>query len=257
MLWNSSALNGYAIQAIDANIGTVSDILFDDTHWAVRWLVVDTGYWLPGRKVLLPFSVLGEPDRDLRMFPVKLTKQQVKDSPDIDTDKSVSRQHEAHVYDYYGLDPYWSGGVCAAGNDMVLPFMRPSGGDGRREQLMANDTIVQEERGDAHLRSVSAITGYHLHATDGEFGHATEFLFNDADWKIRYICVDTRNWWPGELVLISPRSVLEIDWAGRQIRLNISRGQVKGSPPFHRSMTVDSAYDENFASYYALGYPIM
>ena len=54
MLWNASAINGYVIKASDGQIGTVSDFLFDDASWLVRWLVVDTGNWLSGRKVLLP-----------------------------------------------------------------------------------------------------------------------------------------------------------------------------------------------------------
>ena len=62
MLWNASAINGYAIAASDGRLGTVSDFLFDDASWLVRWLVVDTGKWLSGRKVLLPPSALGHPD---------------------------------------------------------------------------------------------------------------------------------------------------------------------------------------------------
>jgi hypothetical protein len=102
MLWDASAINGYAIEASDGRLGTVSDLLFEDVGWVVRWLVVDTGYWLPGRKVLLPLSALGHPDRALRNFPIKLTMQQAKDSPDVDTDQPVSRQIKAHVYDYSG-----------------------------------------------------------------------------------------------------------------------------------------------------------
>jgi hypothetical protein len=102
MLWNASAINGYAIAASDGEIGTVSDFLFDDTNWSVRWLVVDTGHWLSGRKVLLPPSVVGQVDPNKQEFSVKLTMQQVKDSPEIDTDRPVSRQMETNVYDYYG-----------------------------------------------------------------------------------------------------------------------------------------------------------
>jgi hypothetical protein len=111
MLWNASALSGYAIEARDGLLGTVSDFLFEDVGWVIRWLVVDTGNWLPGRKVLLPVSALGQPDRALRHFPVELTRQQVKGSPDVDMDQPVSRQVEAHVYSYYGWDPY---GVAAS-----------------------------------------------------------------------------------------------------------------------------------------------
>ena len=256
MLWNSSAINGYAIQATDGNIGTVSDMLFEDTSWAVRWLVVDTGNWLPGRKVLLPFSALGEPDRDLRIIPVKLTMQQVKDSPDIDTQKSVSRQHEAHLYDFYGLDPYWGGGLYPVSNAMAVPFLAPLA-PGERAEPLAGDVHPLEETGDPHLRSIDAVTGYHIHAKDGEIGHAAEFLVDDSNWTIRYMTVDTRNWWPGELVLISPQSIVKIDWSERLIDLSMDRATVKASPPYHRNMTVDGAYEEQFASYYALGYPAM
>ena len=103
MLWDASAINGYAIEASDGRLGTVSDLLFEDVGWVIRWLVVDTGNWLPGRKVLLPLSALGHPDQTQRHFPVKLTMQQVKDSPDVDTDRPVSRQIEAHVYNYLRL----------------------------------------------------------------------------------------------------------------------------------------------------------
>jgi hypothetical protein len=100
MLWNASAINGYAIVANDGRLGTVSDFLFDDMSWLVRWLVVDTGNWLPGRKVLIPPSVLGHPNREAREFSVRLTKQQVKDSPDIAADRPVSRQMERNTYNY-------------------------------------------------------------------------------------------------------------------------------------------------------------
>jgi hypothetical protein len=98
MLWNASAIKGYAIAASDGQLGTVSDFLFDDASWLIRWLVVDTGNWLSGRKVLLPPMVLGHPHPTEHEFPVRLTRQQVKDSPDINADQPVSRQMETHVY---------------------------------------------------------------------------------------------------------------------------------------------------------------
>ena len=115
MLWNASAINGYAIAAKDGSLGSVSDFLFDDESWLIRWLIVDTGKWLSGRKVLLPPSVLGHPDPESREFSVRLTKQEVKDSPDIATDRPVSRQMEAKIYDHYGWYPYWGGGLYMGG----------------------------------------------------------------------------------------------------------------------------------------------
>ena len=253
MLWNSSAFNGYAIQASDGNFGTVTDILFEDVNWTVRWLVVDTGNWLSGRKVLLPFSALGHPDRDLRLFPVTLTKQQVKDSPDIDTDMSVSRQHEAHIFDFYGFDPYWGGGLYPVSNAMAVPFLAPLAPE-ERHQPDSGETLAPAKQGDPHLRSVEALVGYHIHTSDGDIGHVADILVDDVTWTMRYIIVDTGNWWPGQLVLIAPQTVLEIDWAERQVHLNVDRAKVKGSPPYAPAMTVDGAYDERYQSYYGINW---
>jgi hypothetical protein len=242
MLWDASAINGYAIEASDGLLGTVSDLLFEDVGWAIRWLVVDTGNWLSGRKVLLSLSVLGKPDRALGHFPVKLTMQQVRDSPDVDTDQPVSRQIEAHVYNYYGWDPYWGSSLSPMSNAIALPFVAPLNlSEAKPRDQGSADS--QSNKGDPHLRSIAAVTGYHIHATDGEIGHVEDFLVDDADWTIRCITVDTKNWWPGERVLISPRSVREIDWANRMIHLNVDRQKVKDGPP---------ADDETFLKYYGI-----
>src|SRR5271163_701252 len=140
MLWNASAINGFAIAASDGHIGTVSDFLFDDASWLIRWLVVDTGNWLSGRKVLLPPSVLGHIDVTAEEFAVRLTMQQVKDSPDIDADRPVSRQMETSVYDYYGWNPYWSTGLYMGGYGyMGGPMLASPGLDAyRREENIAD-----------------------------------------------------------------------------------------------------------------------
>ena len=106
--------------------------------------------------------------------------------------------------------------------------------------------------GDPHLRSLATVTGYHIHASDGEIGHVEDFLVDVAGWSIRYIKVDTRNWWPGERVLISPRSVREIDWAGKLLHINVSRQWIKDAPPYDPSITVDGAYEEKFLTYYGI-----
>ena len=250
MLWNASVIKGYAIEASDGDIGTVSDFLFDDASWLVRWLVVDTGNWLSGRKVLLPPSVLGRLYAKDRVFAVKLTKQQIKDSPEIDTDRPVSRQMETSVYDYYGWSPYWGTGFYMGGYGyMPGALAAPYLGSRRHEDDIAD---ARRSHDDPHLRSVEAVTGYHIHASDGEIGHVDDFLVEDADWSIRYLVVDTKNWWPGKKVLISPRSASEIDWTDKLVNLNVDRQRVKDSPAYDASTTVDQAFDERFLTYYGI-----
>jgi sporulation protein YlmC with PRC-barrel domain len=252
MLWNASAINGFVIAESDGELGNVKDVLIDDKAWVARWLIVDTGKWLPGRKVLLPPSVLGKPDRENRLFPVKLTKQQVKDSPDVDTELPVSRQSEAHLYDHYDWEPYWDGSFSPSSLIMAVPT-----------DVTANppfsDPRDQHEGphlpwGNPHLRSIHAITGYGILATDGEIGAVEDILIDDAEWTVRYLTVDTGNWWPGERVLISPRSVKKIDWVEKLIYLNVDRETVKKSPPYDPAITVDGAYDEKYLAYYSMYY---
>jgi hypothetical protein len=255
VLWDALAINGYAIEACDGKLGIVSDLLFEDDGWIIRWLVVDIGHRLPGRKVLLPLSALGQPDRALRSFPVKLTMQQVEDSPDVDTDQTVSRQIEAHVYDYYGWDPYWGGGFHPISNAMATPFVTPLflSAPMPRDPTSA-DTRSHES--DPHLRSIAVIARCHVHATDGEIGHIDGFLVDSATWSIRYIVVDTRNWKHGENVLVSSRSIREIDWANSLIHLDVDRQKLKGSPTYDPSIPIDRACEEEILAYYGIGWAV-
>jgi hypothetical protein len=74
MLRHQSQFKDYAIHASDGAVGTVTDLLFNDATWLVRWLVVDTGNWLSGRKVLLPPSALAHVNYIGHQFSVRLTK---------------------------------------------------------------------------------------------------------------------------------------------------------------------------------------
>lgn len=255
MLRNSSEIIGYTIGASDGQLGTVTDFLFDDDTWLVRWLVIDTGSRLSGRRVLLPPSVLGHFSAVGDQFSVRLTKQQVKDSPGVDTDLPVSRQMETNTYDYYGWNPYWNRGlymggfVWGAGGMSPVPY---------GESLRRAEEIASEDRkdDDLHLRSVESVTGYHMHASDGEIGHVADFLVEDADWSIRYLVVDTNNWWSGKKVLISPRSTKDIDWSNRLVNVNVARKQVKESPTYDLSKVVDRAYENHFNNYYGTRIPV-
>ncbi len=177
MLVKASAISGYSISATDGHLGKVADFYFDDERWVVRWLVVDTSHWLTGRKVLLPVSALGHPNTDDKTFSVRLTKQQVKDSPDIDTEIPVSRQTEGNVFDHYGWSPYWDSGMYMVGALPISPPMIPK----NLEAIRAGEIIrAREDQSDPHLRRTKTVTGHHIHAWDGEIGHVKDFILEGA-----------------------------------------------------------------------------
>ena len=252
MLIVGSSLTDYAIESNDGHIGTAKTFLFDDASWKIRWLVVDTGHWLTGRQVLIHPSAIASADHQRRRLPVNLTKAQIEASPDIQQDQPVTMQMQSHLHSYYGWDPYWGGqGFYGAGmNGFALAggVVMPTLG---REGAMDSDPLqLGSEDGDPHLRSMASVTGYHIHASEGVIGHVEDFMLDDGTWTIRYLIVDTRNWWPGAHVLIAPYSVQSIASTDRQVRLTVSREQVKGSPPWNPAEVAEQVYERQLHRYY-------
>jgi len=240
MLRSIKKLFGYMIQAVDGDIGKVYDFYFDDETWDIRYLVVDTGKWLPGRKVLIIPSALGEPDWRSNILPVQLTKDQIMRAPDIDLDKPVSRQHELELHEHYRWAPYWIPyGAPGAG---VIPPAPP-------EKEEEKETKAKEE-GDSHLRSAREVIGYHIQALDGEIGHVEDFIVEDILEIIRYMIVDTRNWLPGKKVLIAPLWIDKVSWKDAKVSIDLLREAIKDSPEFNPSEPINRRYEERLYDFY-------
>jgi hypothetical protein len=238
MLRNVKDLEGCAIRATDGTIGHVTDLYFDDLTWAVRYLVVETGHWLASRKVLISPIAVGQPDWESRVLPVSITRSQVQLSPDIDTDKPVSRQHEMLYLGYYGYPYYWAGdGLWGQGSypGVMMLGLGSGGADAAYRHAQAQDARKEAEdahSGDAHLRSCHAMTKYHIEATDGGIGHVHSLLLDDDSWAIRYIVVDTSNWWLGHQVLVAPHWIQEISWSEAIVTVNLTQQAIRDAPQY-------------------------
>jgi hypothetical protein len=262
MLRQSSELIGYTVRARDGLIGTVSDLLFDDESWTLRWAVIDTGDWIAGKEVLLPTSAFGTPDEAERHFPMDLTREQIENSPDIAEHEPVSRQKEIEIYSHYGWLPYWYPGADpmtgAPGYPGYVPLPGGAGpaippdagkpGAASTERVPAED--FGKANGDPHLRSIREVTEYYVHATDGDIGHVEEFLIDDANWAIRYLVIDTANWWPGKMVLVSPDWIDAITWDDQHISAQMTREQIESSPEYDPSRSVEREYEDRLHRHY-------
>ena len=229
MLNSISHLTGAKVGASDGEIGHVTHALFDDRSWTLRYLVVETGTWLSNRQVLVsPYSVRHPLDTD-KHIALALTRQQVKDSPDIDTHQPVSRQHERDFLRYYSYPDYWEGGsLWGMGALPYPPIMTMSAAEREANAAM----LARDFNGaDVHLRSTEEVKGYDIQATDGSIGSVQDFIFDDSSWAMRYLVIDTRNWWPGgRKVLIGVHWAHHIDWGSKQLQVRLTREQVKSSP---------------------------
>lgn len=247
---------GLEIRALDGKVGTVDELLFDDEFWTVRYLVVNTTGWLAGKKVLLSPLALGALDWAENALNVNLTCEQIENSPGGETDLPVSRQWEMQHYDYYSLPYYWDGvgSWGAYGSPLGLLSNTVS-----ETYTLHQDAIREEREGaesrahehaDAHLRSATEVTGYGIATRDGHLGHVEDILIQEDTWRICYLAVDTRDWWPGKKILLPPSLIEHISWPDRSVAVCVTRDQVKGAPEWEVGQKVTPIFEDLLQSYY-------
>ena len=249
-------LRGDTIHATDGDFGSVDDFLFDDQNWAIRYLVVDTGKWLPGRRVLISPASL-QTQRAPDELTTSLSKEQIKNSPDVYTDQPVSRQREAEYLNYYGYPYYWRGpalwGTTAypfyAGGAMPMGYPDRVSGSAGSAAAPGIERLPEAE--DTHLRSAVEVMGYHIEATDGEIGHVEDFIVDDKSWVIRYMIVDTVNWWPGKQVVVAPEWITGVSWTNSRVNVDLSRQKIKNAPEYDPKTMVSREYEDRLYEYYS------
>src|SRR5688500_4279816 len=177
---------GEKLRATDGEIGHVRDFYFDDKNWIVRYLVADTGRWLPGRLVLISPHALGHLYPDGKVLLVNLTREQIEKSPSIAEHKPVSRQHEEEYHRHYGY-PYYAEAMPLwglAGYPVVVPPPPP--------------TATAKRGEDSHLRSTRAVKGYNVEASDGVIGEVVDFSIDPGTWVLRELVIESGHWSSGD-----------------------------------------------------------
>ena len=161
----------------------------------------------------------------------------MKQSPDVDTSKPVSRQHEVEQLGYYGYPNYWGepqlwGGGPRPGMSLA-GYPSVSLANPLRSTTGAAQALAKQHRDrgdDPHLRSCRAVEKYHIHATDGDIGHVEPVLVDDEAWTIRYLVVNTSDWWLGHQMLVAPPWISDISWLDATVSVDLTRQAVKDSP---------------------------
>lgn len=239
MLLNANMLNGYKLHGRDGEIGSVKEFFFDDKHWTIRYLVVDTGNWLATRKVLISPHALSVVDTVEHRIDVDLTKKQIEDSPSLDTDAPVSRRYEESYYGYYGWPDYWAGPYLWGAYNYIPRNLEERDGANQGGKTW-----------DPHLRSARDVIGHHIQAEDGELGHVADFIIDDKTWAIRYFIIDTRNWWPGKRVLIPPQWIEKISWPESKVFVSVKRTAVQQSPEYKDESLLSRDFEAGLHSHY-------
>jgi len=244
MLNKVKTLEGYKLDSLDGEIGKVKEFYFDDRHWTIRYLVAETGTWLADRQVLISPYALVAVNNEERNIAIDLTKKQIEDSPSLDSDKPVSRQFEEAYYGFYGLPVYWGGPYMWG----AYPYFVRDREARDREQWKA--PVQGKKAWDPHLRSTYGVSGHHIQALDGELGHVQDFIIDDETWAIRYLIIDTHNWWPGKKVLVSPQWIERVSWGERKVFVNLSRETIKQSPEYTEESLLTRDYETELHRHY-------
>lgn len=196
------------VSGVDGDAGTVSDVLFDDARWRVRYVVAATGRWLHHHRVLLPPATLGRLHPEVHSLDVSLTNDEIAHGQPIDADPPVSARMEHQLRDVIALASCWVAGFgepCIVPPAMLLATAKPSAAE------------------DPHLRSASRVLGHHVMSEDGVVGSVEDFVIDNDGWSVRDLVVQTGGWLHHRNVLVSPRWVRQISWAMRTVRIELLR----------------------------------
>ncbi len=223
MLRHTNDLQGFKLELIDDELGRIKDFYFDDMLWIVRYLVADTGRWLPRRKILISPVSLGAVDEDKKSIHVKLTKEMIEKSPSIFPDHPFIRKEELALSGYYRWPAYW-------------------------EKISLNP----EE--DLRLRSMKEIIGYSVEATDGEIGFIANFIIDDADWTVRYMIVDIKRLLPGRKVLLALDWIEKIDEESKKLIVNVTKDLIESAPHYDPEKPVNRAIETEIFDFYKKEY---
>lgn len=245
MLVSENEVYKYSIDTSDGEKGALKELYFDDEHWAVRYLVVDTHKWLPGRKVLISPYAIEKLRHDEEKVMVSLSTEEVKESPSIDTDQTISRKHELSINRHYGWPYYWVGTGAWGSGMYPLPYMEDN-------RMVAEEHIEDSpnNEGSSHLRSTKEVSSYHIQAVDGEIGKVKDFIFDDETWQLRYFVVDTKNFLSGKQVLLSTDWIQDIHWTDRSVVVNVTKEKINNAPEYRLKEPLTRRFEEDLHTHY-------
>jgi len=217
----ANSLKGQPIRALDGVIGHIEDVYFDDSIWKVRYLVVDTGTWLFGRKVLIAPEAVAAGWHGESGLPVNLTKNEIRSSPDVDTARPISRVAEQQLYHHYSWLPYWN-------SEASLP---PT-----PDVIRALEQRLEAPSGDSHLCCVRHVLGYRLLANDGEAGQLGDFVIEEDQAEVKYLAVQLPKSLLARTVLIRTCCVSGFDWEKKILVSPLSCHEIEASPKCEKAV---------------------
>lgn len=230
---------GYEIAASDGIVGSTHDFYFNDEEWTNQYVVVDTGSWVPGRKVLVsPTAVIGDSwqSQSLRL---DMTQERIKSCPEYGKDKPVSRQEGEVETLRLSRFIYWIPQHGPAPAPLpVTPGTLPPPPPGKEN--------------DPNLRSFREVIGYKVHdKEDKTAGKLEDCIVELHSWAIRYLVIDQSSWLSsGKRALVCPQWTDRIYWNERWLTVDLTREALEQAPDFDPEQPVNREFETRYYDYY-------
>jgi hypothetical protein len=247
MFQSVKKMTGLNIKALNGDIGSVDQLFFDDHSWAIRYLVVSIGSLLNNRKVLIsPAALDGISGHELF---VEASIDQIRNSPDIDTEKPISRQKEEELHDYYAWSYYWGYPLYynSLGTELYpnIQYTDMFINKALDENKQKNQT--EEEN---HLRTTREVIGYSVQTKNGEFGYVDDFIVDSDEWVIRYLVLNTGDFLPSRKILTGAHWVKDISWDNRAVSFDIDINTLRNGPTYDSSVLLSRDFERRVYQYY-------
>lgn len=241
-------VKGFKLAAEDCTFGRVKDFLFDEEHWTVRYMAADTGRWIPHRKVLVSPVSLGKPDWESQEFSVHLTKEQIKEQPELPADAPVTRVYEDQrhkTYDYplyYKVGSHYAWGYGTIPASLLDAPSAPAGEPHRSEPPQSR-----------MLHSLEEVRGFSIVNTEKEkLGSLDDLVMDDETWTIRYLSVHLKQSGIDQTVFFAPNWFDLFDWENGRLMSSFSKESVLASPKLDPDIPLSRTYEEKLHSYYGM-----
>jgi len=223
MLRSASKILGHRLSAADGEIGRAVDFLIDDRSWRIRYLVVESGPWLRGRRLLLSPLALRKGEWTSRRLVIEGTRALIETAPVLEADASVpSPEFEQALSQHYG----WSTGAWNAGG----PFAGL--GEDAREALPEEAEPTRENTSLA--MSFGALVGYGLPAGDG-VATVEDIIVDDDSWDCRYLVVAGAGGSPGRKTLVPTTWIDRLNRDERKVAVLVPELLIEQAPEYDPS----------------------
>lgn len=249
MLYKVKPMKNYKLNSLDGEIGKVKDLYFDDQTWKIKYFIVDTGNWLSSRQVLISPHAITAVNNDDSNLSINLTKNQIEESPVLETDKPVSMQFQNEYNGHYMYPMYGAtgNGIGMEHNGVggAIPNMHVENDADRHL-----DKLQDDNDWDPHLRSTQQVINYGIQSLDDTLGHVEDFVVDTENWQIQYFEVDTKNLFPGKKILISPNWIDHISWTESLVFVNLGSDEIKDSPEYTDETLLDRDFETQLHKHY-------